>query len=67
MKLSNERRTLMGQDDKTANQLEEIGGKAKEKIGAATGDESLERQGENDQTKANLKQAGEKVKDAFKN
>ena len=57
----------MGQDDKTANKVEEIGGKAKEKIGAATGDESLERQGEMDQSKANLKQAGEKVKDAFKN
>ena len=57
----------MGQDDKTSNKVEEIGGKVKEKIGAATGDESLERQGEKDQSKANLKQAGEKVKDAFKN
>ncbi len=57
----------MGQDDKTANKVEEIGGKAKEQIGSATGDESLERQGERDQSKANLKQAGEKVKDAFKN
>jgi len=57
----------MGQDDKTANKVEEIRGQAKEKVGAATGDESLERQGERDQSKANLKQAGEKVKDAFKN
>ena len=57
----------MGQDDKTHNKVEEIGGKAKEHIGSATGDESLERQGERDQSKANLKQAGEKVKDAFKN
>ena len=57
----------MGQDDKAGNKVEEIAGKAKEKIGAATGDESLERQGEMDQSKANLKQAGEKVKDAFKN
>ena len=42
-------------------------GDAKEKVGGATGDEALRRQGERDQTKANLKQAGEKVKDAFKN
>ena len=56
----------MGQDDKTANKVEEIGGMAKEKIGAATGDEALERQGERDQSKADFKQAGEKVKDAFK-
>lgn len=57
----------MGADDKTSNKVEEIRGQAKEKIGSATGDESLERQGERDQSKANLKQAGEKVKDAFKN
>ena len=56
----------MGTDDKTANKVEDIRGQAKEKIGAATGDESLERQGEMDQSKANLKQAGEKVKDAFR-
>ena len=56
----------MGKDDKTQNKVDEIGGKAKEQIGQATGDENLERQGQNDQSKANLKQAGEKVKDAFK-
>jgi uncharacterized protein YjbJ (UPF0337 family) len=56
----------MGTDDKTDNKLEEIGGKAKEAVGKATGDEALEHQGERDQSKANLKQAGEKVKDAFK-
>ena len=56
----------MGNDDKTKNKVDEIGGKAKEQVGQATGDENLERQGQNDQSKANLKQAGEKVKDAFK-
>ena len=56
----------MGQDDKAANKVEEIGGGAKEKIGKATGDDALRRQGETDQSKANLKQAGEKVKDAFR-
>ena len=57
----------MGADDKAQNKVEEIRGDAKEKIGAATGDDSLRRQGERDQSKANLKQAGENVKDAFKN
>ena len=56
----------MGADDKTQNKVQEIRGDAKEKLGAATGDEGLERQGERDQSAANLKQAGEKVKDAFK-
>jgi len=57
----------MGADDKTDNKLEELGGKAKETVGSATGDDELRHQGERDQSKANLKQAGEKVKDAFKN
>ena len=56
----------MGNDDKTDNKLEELGGKAKEAVGSATGDDELRRQGERDQSKADLKQAGEKVKDAFK-
>jgi uncharacterized protein YjbJ (UPF0337 family) len=56
----------MGADDKTQNKVEEIRGGAKEKIGEATGDDALRRQGERDQSKANLKQAGEKVKDAFR-
>jgi len=56
----------MGNENKADNKREEFGGKAKEALGSATGDENLKRQGENDQSKANLKQAGEKVKDAFK-
>ena len=38
---------------------------AKEKIGEVTGDESTENEGRADQAKADLKGAGEKVKDAF--
>jgi uncharacterized protein YjbJ (UPF0337 family) len=57
----------MGADDKTQNKVEEIAGDAKERIGGATGDDSLRREGKRDQTEANLKQAGENVKDAFKN
>jgi uncharacterized protein YjbJ (UPF0337 family) len=56
----------MGADDKTNNKLQDLAGKAKEGIGGATGDENLERQGKNDQAKSDVKQAGEKIKDAFK-
>jgi uncharacterized protein YjbJ (UPF0337 family) len=56
----------MGTDDKARNKAEELTGKAKEGIGRATDDEELEAEGRVDQTEADLKQAGEKVKDAFK-
>jgi uncharacterized protein YjbJ (UPF0337 family) len=56
----------MGLDDKIDNKAEELKGQAKETTGKATGDEELEAEGKRDQTGANLKQAGEKVKDAFK-
>jgi uncharacterized protein YjbJ (UPF0337 family) len=61
-----EREDPMGRDEKMDNKLEELRGKAKETVGRATGDEELEAQGDRDQTKSNLKQAGEKVKDAFR-
>jgi uncharacterized protein YjbJ (UPF0337 family) len=56
----------MGSDEKMDHKIEELRGKAKETVGRATGDEELEAQGDRDQTKSNLKQAGEKVKDAFR-
>jgi uncharacterized protein YjbJ (UPF0337 family) len=56
----------MGNDDKLKNSAEGTLGKAKEKLGAATDDESMETEGRKDKSKADLKQAGEKVKDAFK-
>ena len=52
--------------DKAKNKLEELGGKAKEAIGKVTGDKSTENEGKGDQVESNLKDAGEKVKDAFK-
>jgi uncharacterized protein YjbJ (UPF0337 family) len=55
----------MGLDDKIDNKREELAGKAKEGIGKATDDQELEDRGKADQVKGNLKQAGEKVKDAF--
>ena len=56
----------MGTDDKISNKAEELSGQFKDKVGEATGDRSLEAEGERDETRANLKQAGEKVKDAFR-
>ena len=56
----------MGADDKTQNKTEGLVGSAKEKLGSATGDKSMENEGKTEQSKADLKQAGEKVKDAFK-
>lgn len=56
----------MGADDKADHKKEELGGKVKEGVGKATGDEELEAQGRNDQAKSDVKQAGEKIKDAFK-
>ncbi|MEE2524170.1 CsbD family protein [Pseudarthrobacter sp. J75] len=56
----------MGLGDKIENAAEKAGGKGKEAAGTATGDESLRNEGKADQTKSDLKQAGEKVKDAFK-
>jgi uncharacterized protein YjbJ (UPF0337 family) len=56
----------MGEDDKANNKIDSAVGSAKEKVGGAVGNESLEREGKKDQSKSDLKQAGEKVKDAFK-
>ncbi|CAN3131369.1 CsbD family protein [Mycobacterium sp. smrl_JER01] len=56
----------MGADDKANNKMEDLGGKAKEGFGKLTGDESTENEGKVDQAKSSLKDAGEKVKDAFK-
>jgi uncharacterized protein YjbJ (UPF0337 family) len=56
----------MGNDDKIRNTAEDLRGKAKEGVGKLTGNERLESEGRADQSKADLKQAGENVKDAFK-
>ncbi|MCS5717806.1 CsbD family protein [Herbiconiux sp. CPCC 205763] len=56
----------MGADDKIKNAAEDLGGKAKEAFGKATGDDSKVAEGKADQAKADAKKAGENVKDAFK-
>jgi uncharacterized protein YjbJ (UPF0337 family) len=56
----------MGNDDKLQNSAEDLKGKAKEATGKLTDNERLEAEGKGDQAKSDLKQAGEKAKDAFK-
>ncbi|WP_234337409.1 CsbD family protein [Kitasatospora phosalacinea] len=52
--------------DKAGNTGEKIKGAVKEKAGKAVGNERLEAEGRAEQAKADLKQAGENVKDAFR-
>jgi len=52
--------------DKMKNKAEELGGKGKEAVGDATDNRDLEAEGKADKVSGSLKQAGEKVKDAFK-
>ncbi|MGC0366368.1 uncharacterized protein YjbJ (UPF0337 family) [Rhodococcus sp. 27YEA15] len=54
----------MGIADKAQNKADELGGKAKEAVGGATGDQDLENEGKADQVKSAVKGAGEKIKDA---
>ncbi|NVN52378.1 CsbD family protein [Mycolicibacterium hippocampi] len=56
----------MSAGDKANNKIEDLGGKAKEGFGKVTGDKDTENEGKVDQVKSSLKDAGEKVKDAFK-
>jgi uncharacterized protein YjbJ (UPF0337 family) len=56
----------MSNEDKMSNKIDELAGKGKETAGRATDNPDLEAEGKGDQSKSNLKQAGEKVKDVFK-
>ncbi|MFQ6172786.1 CsbD family protein [Oryzobacter sp. R7] len=56
----------MGFDDKIENAKDDLVGKGKEATGKATDNERLEAEGRVEQAEADLDQAGEKVKDAFK-
>ena len=55
----------MATTDKAKNTAEQAKGKLKEAAGEITGNDRLRAEGKADQTRANLRQAGEKVKDAF--
>jgi uncharacterized protein YjbJ (UPF0337 family) len=52
--------------DKAKDKAQAAKGKVKKGAGKAIDDPYLEGEGKADQMKGNLKQAGEKVKDAFK-
>jgi uncharacterized protein YjbJ (UPF0337 family) len=56
----------MSAENKAANKVTEIKGRLKKEAGKATDDAGLEAEGRAEETKGDLKQAGEKVKDAFK-
>lgn len=52
--------------DKARNAKQKVKGRVKETAGAATGNKKLKNKGKADQTKAKVKQKGEKVKDVFR-
>ncbi len=56
----------MSDSDKMDNKAENVKGQAKETFGDVTGNDDKKAEGKADQSKSDLKQAGEKVKDAFK-
>jgi uncharacterized protein YjbJ (UPF0337 family) len=51
-------------EDKARNSVETVRGKAKDVVERATGDKDLETEGKAEQVVCQLKQAGERVKDA---
>jgi uncharacterized protein YjbJ (UPF0337 family) len=55
----------MSATDKMKDKLQTGQGQTKKKVGEATGNEQWQAEGKADEVKGNLKQAGEKVKDAF--
>ncbi|WP_327582429.1 CsbD family protein [Nonomuraea sp. NBC_00507] len=56
----------MARKEKARGKAEEVKGTAKERAGDLTGNESLQARGKAEKAKANLRQAKEKAKDAFK-
>ncbi|WP_374999411.1 CsbD family protein [Aeromicrobium sp. CTD01-1L150] len=57
----------MGFDDKIKNNLDKAAGAAKEAVGDATNDDGKKAEGKGEKSKADLLNAGENIKDAFKN
>lgn len=62
--------TVVSFTDKLRYTVQELRGRIKRNIGEVTGevtgDRSLQAEGRADEAKGNLKQAGEKIKDAFR-
>jgi len=61
----NREELIMGLTDKIKDKAEALEGEGKKKVGDATDNEQLQAEGKAEQMKGDLKQAGEKVKDAF--
>lgn len=56
----------MGIQDKIENAADKVTGKAKEVAGDAGDNERLQAEGKGQQSQADIKQAGENMKDAFR-
>ena len=56
----------MTANNKLSHKAQYWAGRAKETVGRITGNRRTEYEGKRDQMKANMKDAGEKVKDAFR-
>jgi uncharacterized protein YjbJ (UPF0337 family) len=56
----------VGLADKFNHKVQEVRGRMKRGVGDATRNPRLEREGRGDQMSGGLKQAGEKIKDAFR-
>ena len=56
----------MSAADKARNKVRQVTGKLKAATGRATNDRALEAEGRADQRAGHLRDAGEKVKDAFR-
>jgi uncharacterized protein YjbJ (UPF0337 family) len=52
--------------NKFSNKVQELRGRVKRNTGEVTGDRHLQAEGRTDEVTSNLKQAGEKVKDAVR-
>ena len=56
----------MGIGDKAEHKAEDLAGKVKEALGDATDNRDLEAEGQAEQSKADMKQAGDNVVDALR-
>jgi len=56
----------VGLADKFSNKVQELRGRMKRGVGDATRNPRLQSEGRGDQVSGDLKQAGEKIKDAFR-
>ena len=56
----------VGFADKFSNKVQELRGRIKRNAGALSGDRRLEAEGRSEEVRGSLKQAAEKLKDAFR-